>query len=391
MKPSQMVVNQIDRESNRTDAAGGISRRGFFRYTGLAAGALALGSVLSSCSRAKSAGEAAGAGTAPGKPAPTAQPPALPKLKRVAADPVKIPPPITRRHPEEVSVTLEAREVLAEIEDGTLFHYMTFNGQVPGPMIRVREGDTVNLTFRNPKDNLLPHNVDFHAVAGPGGGAAADMAAPGQQAHLRFKVTYPGAFIYHCAVPNFDEHISAGMFGMILVEPREGLPKVDHEFYLGQNEIYVKDTAGAGGYHEFDSTAMLAEDPAYVVLNGRAYGLMKGRYGAMQVKTGESARVYFVTGGPNLTSSFHAIGNVWKEVWPQGSLRSEPLRYIQTQPVPPGSTMIATLDFPVPGDFKLLDHAVTRAIHKGCLAIIHAEGPENPELFAPGKTVPIKG
>ncbi|WP_299332954.1 copper-containing nitrite reductase [Haloplanus sp.] len=318
-----------------------------------------------------------------------------PSVDRVAADPTDIPEPIDRDEPAEVDVTLRPEEVTAEVEPGVTFDYMTYNGQVPGPMVRVRRGDTVNLTFENPSENALPHNVDFHAAAGPGGGAEATMTAPGETAHLRFAARYPGAYIYHCAVPNMDMHISAGMFGVILVEPEAGLPEVDQELYLGQHELYTDGQVGQEGNHSFDMAAMKAEDPTYVVMNGEKYAMTPDVHGsAATVSTGNTARVYFVTGGPNLTSSFHPIGNVWEEFWPQGSLTTEPQTHIQTSPVAPGSTCIATMEFPVPGNFKLVDHALSRVARRGCLAIVTAEGEERPEIFDPdpreggGKTTP---
>ncbi|WP_158059237.1 copper-containing nitrite reductase [Halorussus halophilus] len=304
-------------------------------------------------------------------------------VERVAADPTDIPDPISRTEPKEVEVTLRPEEVTGEIEDGVTFTYMTYNGQVPGPFIRVRKGDTVNLTFENPEENAMPHNVDFHAVAGPGGGAEATMTAPGETAHLKFKATYPGAYIYHCAVPNMDMHISAGMFGIILVEPEEGLPEVDHEFYFGQHEIYTDKRAGEEGHHEFSMGSMPREDPTYVLLNGEKYGITPDNRGSPTVQTGDTARVYFVTGGPNLTSSFHPIGNVWEKLWPEGSLTTEPQTHIQTKQVAPGSTTVATMNFPVPGASKLVDHSLSRVMRKGCLAVIEAEGAERPDIFDP--------
>jgi nitrite reductase (NO-forming) len=307
-----------------------------------------------------------------------------PTVDRVAADPTDIPGPIQRSEPTTVDVTLRPEEVTAEIEPGVTFDYMTYNGQVPGPFIRVREGDTVDLTFENPAENALPHNVDFHAVAGPGGGAEATMTNPGETARLRFKATYPGAYIYHCAVPNLDMHISAGMFGIILVEPEEGMPAVDHELYLGQHEIYTDKKAGESGKHRFDMQAMKREEPTYVVMNGEQYAMTPDVRGpAATVSTGDTVRVYFVTGGPNLTSSFHPIGNVWEEFYPEGSLTTEPQTHIQTKPVAPGSTAVATMNFPVPGQFKLVDHALSRVARKGCMAIVTAEGEERPEIFDP--------
>jgi nitrite reductase (NO-forming) len=307
-----------------------------------------------------------------------------PTVDRVAADPTDIPGPVDRDSPTTVEVTLRPEEVRAEVEDGVTFDYMTYNGTVPGPFIRVRQGDTVDLTFENPASNSMPHNVDFHAAAGPGGGAEATMTAPGETARLRFKATYPGAFIYHCAVPNLDMHISAGMFGIILVEPEAGLPEVDREIYLGQHELYTKGTAGQEGHHKFDFASMRREDPTYVVMNGEKYAATPGNHGpAATVETGETVRVFFVTGGPNLTSSFHPIGNVWEELWAEGALSSEPERHVQTKPVAPGSTTIATMGFPVPGNFKLVDHALSRVARKGCLAVVTAEGEERPEIFDP--------
>jgi nitrite reductase (NO-forming) len=306
-----------------------------------------------------------------------------PRVERVAADPADVPDPIDRDEPAEVDFTLRPEEVTAEVEDGATFTYMTYNGQVPGPMIRVRKGDTVNLTFENPEENDLPHNVDFHAAAGPGGGAEATMTAPGETARLKFEATYPGAYIYHCAVPNLDMHISAGMFGIILVEPEEGLPEVDHEFYFGQHELYTDKRPGEDGHHEFDVNAMAREDPTYVVMNGEQYAITPDGYGAAAVETGDTARVYFVTGGPNLTSSFHPIGNVWEKLYPEGSLSTDPQTHIQTKPVAPGSCTVATMGFDVPGPYKLVDHALSRVARRGCMAVVAAEGEERPEIFDP--------
>lgn len=305
-----------------------------------------------------------------------------PTSDRIAADPTDIPAPIDRDEPATVEVTLRTEEVTAEIEDGVTFDFMTYNGQVPGPFVRVRQGDTVDLTFENPAENVMPHNVDFHAVAGPGGGAEATMTAPGETARLSFRATYPGAYIYHCAVPNLDMHISAGMFGIILVEPPEGLPEVDHEVYLGQHEVYTDKGTGEEGHHRFDFAGMIREDPTYVLMNGEKYAI-GGRRDPVNVNTGETVRVYFVDGGPNLTSNFHPIGSVWNEYWPQGSLSTDPLTHVQTWPVPPGSTAVATMNSPVPGDFKLVDHALSRVARKGCMAIVHADGPEDPSIFDP--------
>ncbi len=303
--------------------------------------------------------------------------------KRVAADPTRLPPPITRRTPARVAVTLEVQEVVAEIEPGVGFAYLTFGGQVPGPMIRVRQGDTVHVTLDNPKTNGNVHNVDFHAVYGTGGGAGTMMVMPGQSASIEFKAMYPGAFIYHCAVPNLDYHISAGMFGMILVEPPEGMPRVDREFYLGQNEIYLTGEVGTKGLRTFDFAAMVAENPTYVLLNGEKASLTAGVRGAMQAKRDETVRVFFVCGGPNLSSHFHPIGNVWSKAWQAGALANPPLRYIQTLEVPPGSCGVFEMELPVPQTIKLVDHALSRVVTKGMVGAIEVVGAPRLDIFNP--------
>lgn len=309
-----------------------------------------------------------------------------PTVERIAADPTNIPDPITRDTEETVEVELVAKEVTAEIEDGVTFNFLTFNEQVPGPMVRVRQGDTVHVTLRNAEENDMPHNVDFHACYGPGGGAEATTVAPGETQELEFKAMYSGAFIYHCAVTTMDMHISAGMFGTILVEPKGGLPEVDHEFYVGQHDVYTDKNTGEEGHHSFNYEAMKNEEPTYVLMNGEKYALTPDNYGAMSVDKGDTARVFFVNGGPNHLSSFHAIGNVWETLYPKGSIESPPEKYVETTPVPPGSTTFADMEFPVPGGVKLVDHALSRVANKGCMAVIAASGEEELDLFNPDPT-----
>ncbi|SYZ72234.1 Copper-containing nitrite reductase [Candidatus Zixiibacteriota bacterium] len=308
-------------------------------------------------------------------------------VKRVAAEPSKIPPPVKHTMPKLHRVSISCQEIVGEIETGKRFQYMTFNGQVPAPMLRARQGDTIDLSVTNASTAMHPHSVDFHAVYGPGGGAEATMVAPGQTRHLKFKLMYPGAFIYHCAVPNLDYHISSGMYGLILVEPYKGLPPVDHEFYFGQNEIYVQTrNIGSNGLLPFDFIALTDENPQYVVLNGESEAITDFRYGSLKVKKGETARIFFVNGGPNLISSFHAIGNVWTKVWREGALINTPERYLQTVAVSPGSCAVLEMEFPVPGSIKLVDHSLSRVVHKGVMATIDVEGAPELEIFDPTNT-----
>jgi len=303
--------------------------------------------------------------------------------QRIAADPRDIPPPITRRRPKTLHVELECIELISELEDGTHFHYMTFGGTVPGPMIRVRKGDTVIFTLSSAEENFMLHNIDFHAVYGTGGGADATFVTPGSKETIKFKAMYPGAFIYHCAVPAMDQHISSGMYGIILVEPEEGLSKVDHEFYLGQNEVYIEGETGAKGMQEFSFDKMKNENPDYVLINGRKGAITESGYGAIRVKKGETARIFFVNGGPNLASSFHPIGNVWTKAWRDGAIASHPERYVQTMLVPPGDCAIFEMEFPVPSTIHLVDHALSRVEYKGMGADIIVEGSPEPDIYDP--------
>jgi nitrite reductase (NO-forming) len=362
-----------DKEEQEVESTEGVSRKQFMRNIG---GAMLSGGLLAGLPIGENAAEAA---TKDGQ----ASVGNAPKVDRVAADPTDIPSPITRNRPVTHDITLESKDLISEIEPGVEFKYMTYGGQVPGPMIRVRQGDKVNLTFKNNSQNTLLHNVDFHAVYGTGGGSKATLCPPGQTKDLHFKLMYPGAFIYHCAVPKLDEHISSGMYGMIMVEPQEGLPEVDHEFYLGQHEVYTKKEAGEKGFHELDVDAMKAENPTYVLLNGEKKALTEKRYGTMKTEVGDTARIFMVTGGPNLSSSFHAIGNVWTKAWREGAIASEPEEYVQTCQVAPGSCGIFEMDFPVPEKSFLVDHALSRYNRKGMLGVIEVEGEEQPHIFHP--------
>lgn len=304
-------------------------------------------------------------------------------VDQIARDPTDIPPPVDWTNPRTHDVTIRTQKLTAEIEPGVTFDYMTFEGTVPGPMIRVRQGDTVNLTFDVPEDlNAAMHNMDFHAVYGPGGGAEATTIAPDDDpTQISFRAEYPGVFIYHCAVPSMDYHISSGMFGSILVEPEEGLPAVDTEYYLGQHEIYTTGDVGEQGHHEFDFEAMMREDPTYVVFNGQAYGFTEDAAGPLQAETGETARVYFANGGPNLLSSLHPIGNVWSDLYRDGDLLSDPATNVETTPVAPGTTTAGEMAFPVPGPVKIVDHALSRVVHRGALGVIDVQGDPNPDVF----------
>jgi nitrite reductase (NO-forming) len=223
------------------------------------------------------------------------------------------------------------------------------------------------------------HNIDLHAVAGPGGGAGTTMAAPGETKSFKFKAMYPGLFVYHCATPMVANHISNGMYGMILVEPAGGLPKVDREFYVMQGELYTAEPFGTKGLQEFSVDKLVGEQPEYFVFNGAAGALTDAH--PLHAKQGETVRIFFGVGGPNSTSSFHVIGTVFDRVFSGASLTSPPLTNVQTITVAPGGATVVDLSLPVPGKFMLVDHALSRMEH-GLIGALVVEGKPAPELFS---------
>lgn len=298
------------------------------------------------------------------------------KVADIVRDPNDIPSPITRTEPTVVSISIEAKEVIAEIAPGVTMNYWTFDGKVPGPFLRVREGDTVRLTLHNSATSLHHHSIDLHAVTGPGGGAAATIVAPGESKTITFKALHPGLFIYHCAHPNVATHMAHGMYGLILVEPKEGLPHVDREYYVMQGEFYTTGTLGKQGLQMFDAAKMLDGIPQYVVFNGRTSALAKN----LQAHTGETVRMYIGNGGVNLISNFHVIGEVFNRVYREGDLTSAPAQDIQTTLIPAGGAAAVEFNLNVPGNYVLVDHALAR-MDRGAWGVLHVEGQENKEIF----------
>ena len=296
----------------------------------------------------------------------------------IVRDPTDLPPPVGKRGPQRVKVDLETVEVTGKLADGATYRYWTFNQKVPGPFVRVRIGDTVEVRLKNHDDSALMHNVDFHAVTGPGGGAKATDAGPGEQRGFEFTATNPGLYVYHCAVPMAAQHIANGMYGLILVEPEGGLPKVDHEFYVMQGEIYTEQKIGAKGELTESYEKLMNERPEYFVFNGAVGALAKEK--PLKAKVGETVRIFFGVGGPNYTSSFHVIGEIFDRVYNLGSLTAKPTNDVQTVSVPPGGATVVEFKLEVPGKFMLVDHALTR-VERGLVGILEVEGPQNPDIF----------
>jgi len=304
--------------------------------------------------------------------------PVHPGMADIAENPTNVPPPISRTEPSTVRVNLETVEVEAHLDEKSTFRFWTFNGTVPGPFVRVRVGDTVEVNLKNPEDSWMMHNVDFHAATGPGGGADATTAAPGEERSFSFKALNPGIYVYHCAVPPVALHIANGMYGLILVEPEEGLPAVDREFYVMQGEIYTEEPFGSSGLLTESYDKLLNERPEYFVLNGHV-GALTDHY-PLQANVGETVRIYFGVGGPNYTSSFHVIGEIFDKVYQMGSVTSPPITDVQSVSVPPGAATIVEFKCEVPGRYVLVDHALSRA-ERGLAGYLIVEGEADPEIF----------
>jgi len=294
-----------------------------------------------------------------------------------------VPPPLARKHATKVIVNVEAREVVKQLADGVEYVFWTFGGSVPGNFIRVREGDEIEFHLNNHQDNKMPHSIDLHAVSGPGGGAASSFTAPGHSSQFEFKALHPGLFVYHCATAPVGMHIGNGMYGLILVEPEGGLPPVDHEYYLMQGEFYTSGKYGDQGLQGFDMDKAVDERPPYVVFNGAVDSLVGDR--ALTMKVGETTRLFFGNGGPNLTSSFHIIGGQCDTLYEDGTMTNVLLN-VQTATVPPGSAVAVDFKARAPGTYVLVDHAVFRAFNKGALGMLKAEGPQNLIVYS-GKEV----
>ncbi|TSC58574.1 MAG: Cu2+-exporting ATPase [Candidatus Peregrinibacteria bacterium Greene0416_19] len=342
----------------------------------------------------------------------------LPEISRSAAD---LASPITRKNDGTVVIKLETREVISELAPGMTYQYWTYNGTVPGPFLRVREGDTVELQLTHAEgdedtagksaddvtfDLLVPraradggkddgdaheasashaaeghatHSIDLHAVTGPGGGSVLTQVADGETKIFRFKANRPGVYVYHCASPHVPTHIANGMYGLIVVEPKKNLEPVDREFYVMQGELYTSGTLGRKGRQNFSLPKLLDEQPEYVVFNGRV-GALRGS-GALKAKVGERIRLYIGVGG-FVPSNFHVIGAVFDKVYSEGDIISPPLRNVQTTTIPAGGSTVVEFTVDAPGTYLLVDHSLTRSIDRGALGEIIVEGPPNPHMFS---------
>ncbi len=305
------------------------------------------------------------------------------RVSDIGTDPQQVPAKAQSPDPDGiVRIRLTAQEVLSTIAPDVYLNYWTFNGKVPGPFLRIREGDTVEVSLSNDKTSLHHHTIDLHAVTGPGGGASLSDVAPGETKTFRFKALNPGLYVYHCATPNVSTHNSHGQYGLILVEPSDpaiALSPVDKEFYVMQGEFYTMGQLGKRGLVAFDSNALLAGNPNYVVFNGTVESLPR-----LHATVGDRIRLYVGNGGVNLVSSFHVIGEIFDTVYPEAAMGvgSSIFKNVQTTAVLPGGATIVEFTVDVPGKYLLVDHALAR-MNKGAWATLEVTGSQHPEIFAP--------
>jgi nitrite reductase (NO-forming) len=307
---------------------------------------------------------------------------ALPEEKAVLTDPPNVPPPITRTTPAKVLIELEVVEKVMQLADGVDYTFWTFGGSVPGKFIRIREGDTVEFWLANHPNNKLPHNIDLHAVTGPGGGAASTFTAPGHKSRFTFMALNPGLYIYHCATAPVGMHVANGMYGLIYVQPKKPLPKVDREYYVVQGDFYTDADFGQKGLQPFSMKRAIDERPSYVVFNGSALSLVGER--ALKGKVGETVRIFVGNGGPNLVSSFHVIGEIFDRVYFEGGIRTQ--EHVQTTLVPAGGSAIVEFKLDTDGTYILVDHSIFRTFNKGSLGMMKVEGPGRKDIYS-GKEV----
>jgi nitrite reductase (NO-forming) len=254
---------------------------------------------------------------------------------------------------------------------GEMYKAWTFNGQMPGPVVRVTEGDTVNFTLENPASNAQGHSMDFHA-------AELDFLKnyreikPGETIKYTFVAKKPGVFFYHCGAPPMIQHVGRGMFGAIIVDPKDASvwPKADREFVLVQSELWKNpDNVQAMFDRKFD----------YTIFNGGVFKYHPFFPGSepLEVKVGERVRIYFVNAGPNEFSSLHPIAEIWDNVYESGNPANK-FTGVQTYVVGPGSAATFDLIVDEPGAYPVVTHSLTSAL-RGAIAVVIAN--KNPKKY----------
>ncbi len=301
---------------------------------------------------------------------------------------------ITKSGPKVIQVTMDIEEKEIEVKTGVFVQAMTFNGTNPGPMMVVHQGDYLELTLRNPKTNSMTHNIDFHSSTGALGGGGLTHVAPGQQTILRVKCDRAGAFVYHCAPGGvmIPYHVVSGMYGALLVLPRDGLKdnngksvKYDRAYYVGEQGWYIPQDEN-GKYKRYDSPIMAMGDtmkvmegltPTHITFNGTV-GALTGD-NAMKAKVGET--VLFIHSQANEDTRIHLIGGHGDLVWPGGSFGNTPTVDRETWSINGGECGVAMYTFKQPGLYAYVNHNLIEAIMKGAAAHVSVEGKWNNDLM----------
>lgn len=308
----------------------------------------------------------------------------IPKEEAILTTAPNVPPQITRDHPVVLQVPLTTNTKVNQLTSQYKYEQWNFNGTVPGPFIRARVGDVVELSLTNHDETGNPHNIDCHAFLGPGASSALTTAEEGQTKTARFRLMSPGLFMYHCAAAPVPVHIANGMYGLMYVQAAEdGLPPVDHEYYVMQSEFYheppdVGDDGRPSTQVEFSYPNALREEPNVVVFNGHEAALTRDR--PLKARVGETVRIFFGNAGPNLTSSFHVIGSNFRKLYRDGDVVSPPGQFVQTANVPPGSATVVDMKMLVPGTYTLVDHAIFR-LDKGAVGYLNVTGKPRPDIY----------
>lgn len=256
-----------------------------------------------------------------------------------------------------LSLTIEKK--ILEIAPGVPYDAWTFNGTMPGPVLRVRQGDQINFTLINNSD--MEHSIDFHAAQTPPNINYRNIKA-GEKLTFSFTANYPGVYMYHCGTAPALAHIANGMYGAIIVDPAEALPPA-REYVLVQSEFYTK--LGSNGAYQYDGAKTLAKQPDYVVFNGYA-----NQYKDMPLTAnpGERVRMWVLNAGPSEFSAFHVVGAIFDKAYPNGNPKNAEYG-MQTVTVPPGGGYMVELTAPEAGVYPFVTHSFAD-VNKGAVGIL---------------------
>lgn len=323
----------------------------------------------------------------------------LSDLKRIKRKLVR--PPMVHEYektapaePRVIQFEMQIVEKEVEVDEGAYLQAMTFNGSIPGPLMVVHEGDYVELTLYNSPENLLQHNIDFHAATGALGGGSLTLVNPGEKTTLRFKATRPGAFVYHCAPGGLmiSWHVVSGMSGCILVLPRDGLKdpegnvvSYDRIFYIGESDFYIPKDAN-GEYMRFDDPPSSYDEtvkvmtglvPSHVVFNGKVGSLT----GENALRAAQGEKVLFVHSQANRDTRPHLIGGHGDLVWERGKFNTPPQRDLETWLIAGGSAGVMLYEFLQPGVYAYVNHNLIEAVNLGATAHVVVDGEWNNDLM----------